>query len=300
MAGHDGHPGLVHRRAGQVVHRRVDDAEVFPFIAGSAGLEHQHLGQQHAGIADQRAAGLQQQLTVAVATRGDAGQQLAHQHVGGRRLLVGVGDAQAAAQVDVVDRDAVGLDLLDQVEQAVQRVEVGRDLGDLRADVAVDADHPDAGQCGGAAVEGQGSAVRNAELVALQAGGDVGVGLGVDVGVHAQADRGGQAQADGHLGQPIQLIFALDVEAFHTGLQRAAHLGAGLADAGEHHLGWVAADGDHAGQFTTRDDVETQPLVGEGLDHREVRIGLHRVTQQVWPTDQGPLVGGGGGLHCAA
>ena len=39
---------------------------------------------------------------------------------------------------------------LDQVEQAVERVEVGRDLGDLRADVAVDADHLEARQPRGA------------------------------------------------------------------------------------------------------------------------------------------------------
>ena len=45
-----------------------------------------------------------------------------------RRRFVGVLDAQAAADVDVVDGDAGGLDRLDQVEQAVQRVEVGLDL----------------------------------------------------------------------------------------------------------------------------------------------------------------------------
>ena len=56
--------------------------------------------------------------------------------------------AQAATQVEVVDGDAIGLHLLDQVEQAVQRVDVRRDLHDLRADVAIDAHHLQAGQAG--------------------------------------------------------------------------------------------------------------------------------------------------------
>ena len=83
---------------------------------------------------------------MAVAARVDAREQRAHQRIGGRRAFVGVGDAQAAAEVEVRQRDALRLDRLDQVEHAVERVEVRPDLGDLRADVAVDAHDLDAGQ----------------------------------------------------------------------------------------------------------------------------------------------------------
>ena len=119
-----------------------------------ARLQVQHLGQQHAGIADQRAARLDQQLAVAVAARVDALQQPRHQFVGLGRRFVGVLDAQAAADVDVVDGDALGFDRLDQVEQAVQRVEVGLHLRDLRADVAIDAHHLQARAGRGAPVAG--------------------------------------------------------------------------------------------------------------------------------------------------
>ena len=85
----------------------------------------------------------------------------------------------------MVDGNARGLDLLDQVEQAVECVEVGRQLRDLRTDMAVDPEDMQTGQRRGVAVGGQRLAVRDAELVALQPGGDVGVRPGVDVGVHA-------------------------------------------------------------------------------------------------------------------
>jgi hypothetical protein len=81
-----------------------------------------------------------------VAARVDALEQAADQLFGvGRRLGV-VGDAEAAAEVEVGNGDAFGLERLDQVEQAVERLEIGRAFGDLRADVAVDADDLEAGQ----------------------------------------------------------------------------------------------------------------------------------------------------------
>ena len=102
--GLDAHPGLVHRRAHQVVHRRVDDAEVLL----AAGLAVQHLGQQHAGVADQRAAGLEQHLAMAVAAaRRCARSRLRDQRRRPRAAVSSVvGDAQAAAEVEVVQPDA--------------------------------------------------------------------------------------------------------------------------------------------------------------------------------------------------
>ena len=59
---------------------------------------------------------------------------------------------------------------------------------------------------------------------------------GVHVGVDAQAHLRRAAHGHRLLRQQLQLALAFDVEAAHAGLQRAAHLGAGLADAGEDHL----------------------------------------------------------------
>ena len=68
------------------------------------------------------------------------------QHAGVGRRLVAIGDAEAAADVDVRERDAGGLDALDQIEQAIERVDVRLGIDDLRADVAVDADDLEPGQ----------------------------------------------------------------------------------------------------------------------------------------------------------
>ena len=209
-----------------------------------------------------------------------------------RRRFGVVLDAQPAADVDVVDRDARGFHGLDQVEQAVERVEIGFHLRDLRADVAIDAHHLQPGQAGRAAVAGHRLVMRDAELVVLQAGGDVGVRAGVDVGVDAQADLRRAPFGHGHLRQQVQLALALDVEAAHAGLQRAAHLGAGLADAREHHLRGLAAGRQHAFELAGRDDVEAAAGLREGLQHGQAGVGLHRITKQVRPAGQRALVGG--------
>ena len=133
--------------------------------------------------------------------------------------------------------------------------------------------------------------MRDAELVVLQAGGDVGVRAGVDVRVHAQADRRTPTQRQ-RLGiEQVELGHALDVEAAHTGVQRLAHLGAGLAHAGEHDPRCITAGGQHACEFAAGDDVESAAGLREGLQHGEAGIGLHRVAHQVRPAAQRLLVG---------
>ena len=76
----------------------------------------------------------------------------------------------------------------------------------------------------------------NAELGALEAGGDVGVGLGIDVGVHAEGDGGPHAHGPRHLVEGAQLALGLHVEHENLGLQRLAHLVTGLAHTREDDL----------------------------------------------------------------
>ncbi len=123
-----------------------------------------------------------------MAARVDVREQSRDEDARVRRRLVAVGDAEAAADVDVAEPDAVRLDRLDQVEQAVERVDVRAGVDDLRADVAVDADHLDGRQLRRARERGTRVAVGDAELVGAQSGRDVGMRLRIDVGVDAQAD----------------------------------------------------------------------------------------------------------------
>src|SRR4030095_12207838 len=177
--------GLVHRRPRQVVHGRIDNAEVL-FLAW-LGVE--HLGHAGAGIADQRASRFDDEPALSEAAGIEARQQLFPKRIrGGRRVAVVV-DAQTTAEVEMVQRDAGLLDRLDQVQDAFERFEVGRRFGDLRADMAVYAHPPQPGQGSGVAVDRDGPVVRDAELVALETGRDVRMRLRVDVGIDAYADR---------------------------------------------------------------------------------------------------------------
>ena len=76
-------------------------------------------------------------------------------------------------------RHALGRQCIDQIEQAVQGVQVRGRGRDLRADVAINAHHRQAGQVARQPVGGQGFFMGHTELVVLQAGGDVRMGAGV-------------------------------------------------------------------------------------------------------------------------
>ncbi len=163
LHGDDVHPGLVKRRANQVVHRGVDDGEIL--VRGV--LEVLDPGQQYAGVGDDRTARFEHQRQCAtlhaLAHRGDV-------VAGQRRLLVAIAHAEAATQVQVANGDALFGQPVDEGEQAVQCVEERGQAGQLRADMAVHADHLEVRQVGGAGVYRRGLLDVDAELVFLQAG----------------------------------------------------------------------------------------------------------------------------------
>ena len=116
--------------------------------------------------------------------------------------------------------------------------------------------------------------------------------LGVDVGIDAQADARAPAGAACHLAQQLELADAFDVEAEDVDRERALHLGAGLADAGEDDPLRVAAGGEDALELAAGNDVEAAAAAREPLQHRQRRVGLDRVAEEVVAAGERVLVRG--------
>ena len=111
----------------------------------------------------------------------------------------------------------------------------GVEIGDLAADMHVDADDFEARKLGGQRIDFARAADRDAELVLGLAGRDLGVGLGVDIGVDAHARR---ARA---LALPVaidesscELGFGFDIDAKNAFIDSERELRRRLADAGKH------------------------------------------------------------------
>ena len=125
---------LVQRRPDQVVHAGVDDDE----ILGLAALEIEHARDQDAGIADQQPPGLEDQRAAEI-----AGRVLDHRRIrlGPRRriVVVAIGNAEAAAEIDMRDDVAVGAQVAHEFGQQREGVVERLQLGDLAADMHVDA-----------------------------------------------------------------------------------------------------------------------------------------------------------------
>ena len=112
------------------------------------------------------------------------------------------------------------------------------------------------------------------------AGADLLVRAGVDVRVHAQGYRCGDAHGRGQLGDPAQLLRGLDVELQDAGGQRHPDLVVGFGDAGIDDALRGYARFQRPGDLAARHRVRTQPFVGEQADHRQIAVGLDRVTEQ--------------------
>lgn len=270
----DVHPRLIQRRADQVVHRRVDDGEVFMFGV----LEVLDLRQQHAGIGDDETARLEHQRQVTSV------QALAHSLdvVGSQwRLFIAIAHAQTTTEIDVAQVNAAVAQTVDQIQQAIERIKERWQGGQLRTDVAVDTDHFQVRQMRGAHVHVFGVGDGDAELVLFETGRNVRVGAGIDVRVHAQRNRGANAQLGGDHLQALQLVGGFDVEAVHADFEGATHVVTGLADTGEDDLVSAAASGQNAFQLATGNDVETGTETGQDIQYAEVGVGLDRKADQV-------------------
>ncbi|MNE47125.1 hypothetical protein D3C80_1415080 [compost metagenome] len=101
-------------------------------------LEVFHAGQQHAGVGDDVAARLEHQGQVAITDALADGLDVV---AGQWRLFVAIAHADAATQVQVAQEDAAVAEAVDQRQQAVEGIEEGFQGGQLRADMAIDADH---------------------------------------------------------------------------------------------------------------------------------------------------------------
>ena len=263
-------PGLVKCRPDEVVHGRIDDDESLC----RAGLHEDHLAHQHARLADQPPAGLEGQR--AAQPCGFAGHH--GQEVGDRgRLLVGINDPQAAADIEAVDAMAVGAQLPDQLAHPHDGVAIGIERGELRADMHGHAHHVEVGQAAGQR-EGLAREIDvDAELVLLAARRDLGVGLGIDVGIDADGDVGLHAELAGDGVQRLELGRALDVDLADARLQRGHQLRRLLADAGIDDALGRDAGRQRAAHLAYRDDVGAGAHLAEQADDRQVAVGLHGV-----------------------
>ncbi len=78
-----------------------------------------------------------------------------------------------------------------------------------------------------------------------------------------------------------RLSLALDVEAHHAGVERAAHFGARLARR-EDDLRRIAAHQPLGSELAARRNVEAAPGLARGLQHgQSSRIGLHRIADEM-------------------
>ena len=121
----------------------------------------------------------------------------------------------------------------DRIRNAVS---IAAEIGDLAADMHVDAGDLDARQLGGARIDLARTRDRDAELVLGLAGGDLGVRAGIDVGIDAHRNPRGLAGLDGEPREQFEFRLGFDVDAEDVGGQRSAQLVLGLADAGEQDL----------------------------------------------------------------
>ena len=157
--------------------------------------------------------------------------------------------------------------------------------------MAIDAQYLDVRQLGGALIQRRCLGDIHTELVVLQTGGNIGVGLGVHIRVHPDGDGGFTVQFSGHQVEQFQLGGGFHVEAVNVGFQGGGHFVGGFAHAGKHDLVRIAAGPQYPLQLTAGNDIETGPATGQHVQYRQVGIGFYRITDLVGMVPKGLVKG---------
>ena len=198
-----------------------------------------------------------------------------------RGVLRGVGDAVAAAEVDLGAVDAVLVDDPGvQADEAPGRHLEAAGVEDLAADVAVQpaqVEHVGPRQQRGGRVERLAAGQAEAELLVLVTGGDELVGVRLDADGHPHHDRGHDAELGRDGGDPVDLVERVDDDPPHPVGQRLADLGGGLVVAVEADPLRREAGALRDRQLATRAHVEVQALVGDPARHGRAEERLARV-----------------------
>ena len=281
---------FVKGRADQVVHARIDDLEG---LRGALFLV-EAAGDEHSRVADDVAAGFQEDFQAEILDAGD--EFLAVFLDGERALAFGLGrppTGRAGLEgilIDDADAAADGpeLDAMFRLQGAhhrddlFHRLDERVDGGELRADVHLQAAEADVREFrGGAGIEIRDGGEIDAELVLALAGGDVFVCLRVHVGVHTDRGGGDFPEFPGDLVEIAEFLFALDVERVDALLEGVDDFRAGLADTGEGAVGGISAGLDHAEKLAARDDVEARAFGGEQAEDGEIGVRLDRISDLV-------------------
>ena len=278
---HDLVPGVVERRAQQVVHRRVDDGEV---LLGAV-LQVLDAGQQQRRRCptSERPGSSSSFCGRAGEPRPSSGRRDSAAVGGGR--FVAVADAEAAAEVEVVQRDALARRARRPARAPCRAPSTnGADLGQLRADVAVDADHVEAAASARRAGRARSASSRaTPNLFSLQAGRDVRMGLRVDVGIHAERrpargcparaatrSRRSSSAADSTLKQRMPAVQRLRASRPRSCRRRRTRPCAGSPPAASTRA-----------SSPPETMSKPAPSRASSVEDGEVGVGLHRVADQV-------------------
>jgi hypothetical protein len=171
---------------------------------------------------------------------------------------------------------------LDQAERPAQGLAVGLALGDLRADVQVDAGQLDVPELPpGAVVHLERAGQRDAELALGEARRDVGVRVRVDVRVDPEVGHHAPPKPARDGVEFLGLRPGLDVEHLDPRAHSERQLGLGLAHAREDDPAHGGAGLLDPEQLAPREDVEAAALARQRGHDGQVRVRLDGVVDLV-------------------
>ena len=233
--------------------------------------------QQRACIADQTAAWLKNQFQTACT----------HQFLNFfgiraqiRHIFILVNNADTAAQVQVFQHNAFVCQLVDQGQDTFAGFDKRAEVGQLRADMAVDTDNFQMALSGSMTIGLKRIGIGNTKFIGFQAGGDIRMGFSVDIRVDTQGNRSDFTQTRSNFLNAVDFGNAFHIEAFHACIQRKFNFCLTLAHTGKNRFRRIAAGRQNTRQLAAGHNVKTAPQRSKVLDDAQVAIRFNCIADK--------------------
>ena len=261
-------PGIIHGRAQQIIHRRIQHHKA----PRRALLLQDNARQQHPRRPRNPAPRFQHdrqaQRTEFRLDRPSQGRRRG-------RDFIAIGNSKPSAAIHPFNRQALRANGPHQFSEA----RIGSAISahahrDLAADMRCDANRANAGQRGHARVKRQCIIISDAEFILAAASGDLRVGLRIHIRIDANANRRGAPHAGGDGGNHIDFLNAFGIDLHDAFSERQADFAFGFANAGKDNRAGGNAGKQRAAQFAFTHHISAKPFAPQQRKHRKIIIGL--------------------------
>ena len=205
------------------------------------------------------------------------------------RVLSGIANAQATAQIEVLDLQSLGFKAIEQSQHFFAGFCEGIEFRQLGANMAIQPGNSQIGKLPGRGIQGFRLIKGNPKLIFLEAGRNIRVSFRVHVGVDAEAHRCSFVHITRNPVEHFQFRPGFHIETEYPHFKRGPHFIRPLTHARKYDFLRITARFQHPLEFAARNNIKAAAEPGEQIENCQIGVGFYGIANKMVPPGKRPV-----------